>query len=160
MVDICQKTAQSKGSLTLYSNVQNLTTGDVWFFSDRQYETPIKTNISNMLSKGRQSYSFDDLKALIEYREAYNRAEPKKIEVPQATIERYTGTYRHPFGLLINVELHDEGIELSAEGIPTSVAFPQSANTFFLPDEDTVLIFKASERGTQMRMSSIENGNR
>jgi hypothetical protein len=41
MMAICRETAQ--GESTLYSNVQNLTTGDVWFFSNHDPRAPIKT---------------------------------------------------------------------------------------------------------------------
>jgi hypothetical protein len=61
MIYICKSTAQNKEGVTLYSNVQNLTTGDVWFFIDRDFERPFKSNLKSLLAKGKKSYSMNKL---------------------------------------------------------------------------------------------------
>jgi hypothetical protein len=165
MVEICRETAQTRESFTLYSNVQNLTTGDVVFFANRNFDAPLKTNIADMLSKGRKHYSFDDLPALlreapIEAPKAERAGKGRRVEVPKATVEGYLGSYRLPFGGVLKVALHDEGIEVSGDGIPTEVLFPQSSNTFYSSTNDVTLTFEAGARGAPMRVILHEGGNR
>lgn len=79
MMSICRETKQ--GESTLYSNIQNLTTGDIWFFSKHDPSaSTVKTNIIDLLSKGRKSYAFKDLKSLIEERPLSHSTKPSRIE--------------------------------------------------------------------------------
>lgn len=59
--DISKSTAQKGRGTTIYSNVQNLTTGELWFYFAQDYATPFKSNIKDMLGKGRKSYLIPDL---------------------------------------------------------------------------------------------------
>ncbi len=61
MIDICKSTAQHKDGVTIYSNVQNLTTGDVWFFINGDFERPFKTNIRTLVAEGKKSYPMTHL---------------------------------------------------------------------------------------------------
>jgi hypothetical protein len=160
MVDVIGATRQTKETFTLYSNIQNLSTGDVWFFSKRDFNAPVKTHIADLLAKGRQTYSFDDLKALVEKREVRKPIEPAIVELPQSSLAGYAGSYRHPSGVAICVEEHEKGLRLSGDGNPPSVVYPSASNTFFWPKEDAHLIFEATDNGTQMQMSAYENGYR
>lgn len=59
---ICRQTAQADDdSPTLSSNVQNLTTGEVWFYSARNFSAPVKTSLPDLLRGGRKSYLLRDL---------------------------------------------------------------------------------------------------
>ncbi|WP_340064365.1 hypothetical protein [Ascidiimonas aurantiaca] len=61
--DICESTSL-KGrysNYTIYSNIQNLNTGEIWFFLTSDYDTPFKTSIKALLAKGRKSYRIQDL---------------------------------------------------------------------------------------------------
>jgi hypothetical protein len=60
--DIAQSTAQnSNGDGTLYSNIQNLNTGDIWFFFAQDFRLPFKTSMRELLSLGKRSYLMEDL---------------------------------------------------------------------------------------------------
>ncbi len=60
--DIARSTAQNgNGDGTLYSNIQNLSTGDIWFFFAQDFRVPFKTSLRELLSMGRKSYLMDDL---------------------------------------------------------------------------------------------------
>ncbi|MEO0572633.1 MAG: hypothetical protein AAF039_13085 [Bacteroidota bacterium] len=63
--DICEATSiKGKGpytSYTIYSNIQNLSTGDIWFYFTSDYKNPLKTSIQELLAKGRTSYLIRDL---------------------------------------------------------------------------------------------------
>ncbi|MEI6059445.1 MAG: hypothetical protein WCR72_02000 [Bacteroidota bacterium] len=52
--DICDSTSQEKW--TNYSNVQNLNTGDIWFYYAMNYSRPYKTNIKELLKKGNRTF--------------------------------------------------------------------------------------------------------
>ncbi len=63
--DICEMTSiKGKGFYrghTIYTNIQNLNTGDIWFYFTSDYKNPFKTSISELVSKGRKSYLIRDL---------------------------------------------------------------------------------------------------
>ncbi|MDB4293352.1 hypothetical protein N9954_08090 [Maribacter sp.] len=59
--DICQSTAQGNHVTTIYSNIQNLNTGEIWFYYALDYENPYRTTIADLLSKGRKSYAISSL---------------------------------------------------------------------------------------------------
>ena len=61
LTELCAKTAQQGNIKTVYSNIQNLSTGDIWFFYDRAYSSPYKTNIRELLTGGRKSYRVNEL---------------------------------------------------------------------------------------------------
>lgn len=54
--EICDSTSQKEGASTIYSNIQNLTTGDIWFYYAMDYNKPYKTNIKELLKKGSRSF--------------------------------------------------------------------------------------------------------
>lgn len=160
MVELCRVTAQSGMSRTLYSNIQNLTTGDVWFFSAREYDSPVKTNITDLVANGRRSYSVDDLKALLGKSIPTPRVEPAPIALSAAHLESLSGSYRHPFGALIRIERHENGLKLIVEGGGPGVAYPSSPSHFFWPKEDATMVFTTPAADQPMLMSVYEAGHR
>ena len=61
--DIAESTAQNGGGGgTLYSNIQNLSTGDIWFYFQRDYRAPFQTSLRELIGLGRKSYLMQDLK--------------------------------------------------------------------------------------------------
>lgn len=59
--DICQSTAQGNHVSTIYSNIQNLNTGELWFYYALDYKNPYHTTLSELLLKGRKSYHIPSL---------------------------------------------------------------------------------------------------
>jgi hypothetical protein len=57
--EICHKTRQ--GRHTIYSNINNLTTGEITFYFSGDYNHSYQTNIKALLKKGRKSYLIPDL---------------------------------------------------------------------------------------------------
>ena len=57
--DICDSTSQKKW--TNYSNIQNLNTGDIWFYYAMNYSRPYKTNIKELLKKGNTTFYMYEL---------------------------------------------------------------------------------------------------
>lgn len=155
MMAISKETA---GDQNLYANVQNLTTGDVWFFSRYSPGITVKMNIKQLLAKGRKSYAFDDLKALTQKRPAYKWIEPKPVNLADSIVAVYTGTYHNNFTGPIVVEKDKEGIKFTTADGMAQVLKPQAQNVFFLPKEDVRVEFKLDKKTNQMTMSLYENG--
>ncbi|MCF3649272.1 hypothetical protein [Synoicihabitans lomoniglobus] len=62
ITEVCRRTAQNgDGWGTLYSNVQNLTTSEIWIYPGQKFDQPLKTTLSTLITAGRQSYRIQDL---------------------------------------------------------------------------------------------------
>lgn len=48
--EICDSTSQKTTIATIYSNIHNLTTGDIWFFFALDYQNPYKTFMTYLLN--------------------------------------------------------------------------------------------------------------
>ncbi|THU38010.1 hypothetical protein FAM09_15090 [Niastella caeni] len=155
MMEICKKTS---GESTMYSNIQNLTTGEVWFFSKHDPEVMVKTNICDLLSKGPKSYTFSDLKALIEKRTAFQPLHPTKIELADVLKSRYIGTYMNDYTGKLVVEIHQDGIKITSVDGNSNILLPQSENTFYFPNEDVRVEFTKDKKTNKLTMSFYENG--
>lgn len=58
---ICDSTAQRQGAFTIYSNVHNLTTGEIWLYYAWNYNNPYKTSFKEMTQLGDTTILFRDL---------------------------------------------------------------------------------------------------
>lgn len=122
-MSICRETKQ--GESTLYSNIQNLTTGDIWFLSKHDPQSTVKTNIVNLLSKGRKSYTFNDLNSLIEDRPLVQPAKPTPIELKENVKAKYLGIYNNDFTGKVTIKSDQDGIKITySDGISTVLAKP------------------------------------
>lgn len=72
--EICNQTSQQKGASTIYSNIQDLTTGEIWLFYGMDYAKSVHLEIKNLINKKDSSFYMRDLfkenslvKAYIEY---------------------------------------------------------------------------------------------
>ena len=61
MGQICDSTSQRRGAHTIYSNVHNLTTGEMWVYYGSDYENPYKTSFEELASLGDTTILFRDL---------------------------------------------------------------------------------------------------
>jgi len=155
MLDICKKTS---GEITMYSNIQNLTTGDVWFFSKHDPGVMVKTNIIDLLSKGRKSYIFSDLNSLIENRSPGQPSKPLRIALADSVKAKYVGIYNNDFTGQLIVEAHPDGIKITASDGNSNVVQAQAENTFFFPYEDVRIVFRLDNEKKRMILSFYEDG--
>jgi hypothetical protein len=58
---ICDSTSRKTRYSTVYSNIHNLSTGDIWFFFGMDYERPYHTNIKILLKDGTRSFFWSEL---------------------------------------------------------------------------------------------------
>jgi penicillin V acylase-like amidase (Ntn superfamily) len=155
MMEICKRTS---GEITMYSNIQNLTTGEVWFFSKHDPEVMVKTNITDLLSKGPKSYTFSDLNSLIENRSMDQLPKTTRIEVADNIKEKYFGAYNNDFTGQLIVEAHQEGIKVTSSDGNANILQSQSENTFFFPSEEVKILFRYDKQKGRMILSFYENG--
>lgn len=156
MMSICRETKQ--GESTLYSNIQNLTTGDIWFLSKHDSQGTVKTNIAGLLSKGRKSYTFNDLKSLIEDRPLVQQGEPTPIELKEDVKDKYFGIYNNDFTGKVTIQSDQDGIKITySDGISTVLAKPQTENAFFVPNENVRVEFNLDKKTNQMKVSFYQN---
>jgi hypothetical protein len=59
--EICDSTCRRTKYSTVYSNIHNLTTGDIWFYYGMNYTKAYKTNIKELLKKGTRSFFLHEL---------------------------------------------------------------------------------------------------
>ncbi len=144
MMTLCKKTAQKTGG-TMYSNIQNLTTGDIWFFSKHDPDTTVTINIRALLAKGQQSYVFSDLASVSAKEQSESWSEPAAVQLDQAVIDQYVGTYQNQFVGEVVVTAQPNGIHIAAHFAPSETLYAQSENSFFIPDTGLAIEFTIDE---------------
>ena len=142
----------------MYSNVQNLTTGEVWFFSNHDPGIIASTDMDALLAKGQRSYTFSNLQSLNKEQPDKSWEEPKAVTVAEGTRNQYVGTYENPYIGEMVISPHEDGIHLASPFAPSEVLYAQSENTFYLPDTGFSIEFSTDEDGNQRTMRFLENG--
>lgn len=154
---ICRETAQKNGA-TMYSNIHNLTTGDIWFFSKHDPEKLIHTNLTAMLAKGQKSYTFNDLESLVTYRPEHRWKTPAPIAFSQSEVQDHLGSYSHSYLGPIQIAPTDEGIEVSFVDGTNEVLYPIAKNRFSHRDFDFCITFETDGVSGRPKISLYENG--
>lgn len=154
---ICKETAQKNGA-TMYSNIQNLSTGDIWFFSKHDPGKMVQTNLTEMLAKGQKSYTFSDLESLRAYRPVATWKAPKPEAFSQRAVENYLGHYTHSYLGPIAIVANDTGIEISFADGSSEVLYPIAKNRFAHLDFDFCITFEKDTTSGSPKMSLYENG--
>lgn len=157
MLSIGLETAQKNGS-TMYTNIQNLTTGDIWLFSQHDPNNIVTIKIYDLLLKGSKSYTFNDLKSLIENRPPYSWKKTVRTDIENDTKQLYVGNYDNSFTGKIIVKNIKEGFEMTYADGRKEVFYPQSKNKFFIQEADVYVEFSFDEQAERMAMNVYENG--
>ena len=157
MESICRETAQKTGG-TMYSNIQNLTTGDIWFFSNHDPGIILRTNIAQMLSNGPRSYTFSDLGSLKENRPVRRWQAPEKVEFSQNSVQDYIGIYEHFYIGTVEVLALEHGIEVSFVDGTREILYLDKQGNFSLPDFDLYVKFGTDKNSGRPQLSLYENG--
>lgn len=157
MISIALETRQKKG-LTMYTNIQNLSTGAIWLFSQHDPNNMISTNISTLLAKGQRSYTFSDLSSINEDRPPYHWEVPEVMAVDQNTIQKFEGTYHNSFVGKVIVEAHETGLKITFADGNVAIFQPKSKHEYVLLDSDVKVKFLFDEKAKSNAMSLYENG--
>jgi len=112
---------KSKKGIVVMTNADN-----GMFISDRiiRLALPLGTKLLEIMNKGTATHV--------------------RITLPDSTIDRYTGTYKQTNGKLLKVIKMGNAIQVSGDGAPTAVLFPESKTKFFLEGYDVQLEFTDS----------------
>ncbi|GAA5024969.1 hypothetical protein GCM10011506_09030 [Marivirga lumbricoides] len=156
MMDICRATSQKTGG-TMYSNIQNLSTGEVWLFSQHNPGITVHTNIHEMLRKGQKSYTFNDLKSLIEERPITQWTEPHSAKLAKEEINQFSGVYHNYYIGKIIVEEKENTIVLTFEDGMSLPLIPSSTNIFYLPKERVKVEFEHDDERDKMAIKLYED---
>ncbi|MFY0627622.1 MAG: hypothetical protein JXR07_15100 [Reichenbachiella sp.] len=70
---ICDSTAQRLGAFTIYSNVHNLSTGEMWLYYAWDYDTPYKTSFDSLTELGDTTILLRDFFPKQPVIQAYNK---------------------------------------------------------------------------------------
>ena len=157
MMSLCRNTAQKTGG-TMYSTIQNLTTGDIWFFSKHDPDNIVNTTIQKLLTKGQASYTLSDLRSLTSEREPQEWAEPTAIPLDKTAIDPFAGTYQNWYIGEIEVTSQDNQIRMTSPFAPAENLYAQSENRFFIPDAKIAIAFEVDKKENKKTMHFFENG--
>lgn len=157
MKSIALETAQKNGA-TMYTNIQNLSTGEVWFFSKHDPGKLVRTSIRSLLNNGKKSYSFNDLEALKEKRPDY---EPKVLSyrnISDSLKQKLIGNYHNSYTGIIKVNSHPKGLSFSFADGRTEVFYSNNEKIFFHPGADVIIKFSYDELVQKPALMVYENG--
>ena len=157
MMAIALETRQKNGS-TMYTNIQNLSTGEVWFFSKHDPNVIVNTDIKALLERGRKSFTFNDLKSFTEERSVYVYEQPIPVKPTEKGLSEYHGKYNNFFIGDVIVKAQADGLEISFDDGSKAVFQPIAKDQFAIMDADVRIKFHFDKLGYKKRMSLYENG--
>lgn len=142
MLSIALDTRQ-KEYTTVYSNVQNLTTGDTWFMSYHDPSELTQVNIKELLGRGRRSYSFRDLASL--RGEASPTEQPAAVTGSELPTDSLAGTYYNAYIEDVVVAPHPSGLEVTYSNGVTDVLAARPGGVYMLPEGNEAITFERKE---------------
>ena len=157
MEEILKKTAQKNGA-TMYSNIQNLTTGQLWFFSKHDEGNLVTTTMKALLENGKQSYSFSDLDAIHASQETTPFQEPSPVSLSKEAQQKFEGRYNNWYFGSITVKLQEAGLTVRFPDGFETVLTPYEADRFFIPNEGVTLTFGNDASRDKKTLSLSEDG--
>lgn len=152
MQRIASETSVDGQGHTLYTNIQNLTTGDIWFTSRHSSEQTVRINIKELLARGARTYVFSNLEAVVTGQLQPVREEAyAPVAVNVAKGQSHTGTYHNDFIGNIAVTTDQEGLALTLENGIRLVLRPYAPDKYYLPgDSFTVEFVKSDDDDVEM----------
>ncbi len=157
MEEILQKTAQKNGA-TMYSNIQNLTTGELWFFSKHDPGNIVTITIKALLQKGQYSYSFSDLDTIRKPQDITQFQEPSPVSLSKEAQQKFEGTYSNWYFGSINVTYQEVGLTVRFPDGFETVLIPSETDTFFIPNQGVIITFGRDADTEKKTLSLTENG--
>ena len=137
--------ARQKQHQTVYSNVQNLTTGDIWFMSYHDADKLVQVNIQDLLARGRASYSFSNLDALKGGDSATGEQSDVAPTDPSLTTEALVGTYHSDYIGNMVVTTGEDNLMVAFDNGTEDNFEVQPDGTYFNEAEGLTVTFHADE---------------
>lgn len=157
MAAICRETAQKNGG-TMYSNIQNLTTGELWFFSKHDPGKVVQTQLGELLARGQGSYTFSDLESLTTPRPALAWEAPTPLAFSAEEVNTYLGSYTHSYLGPIVIAATDSGVTVSFVDGTKEELHPIGKQRFSHLDFDFCITFEEDATTGRPKLSLYENG--
>ena len=134
---ICDSTSQRKDAFTIYSNVHNLSTGEMWLYYGWDYENPYKTTFNDMIALGDTTFLI------------------RKLFVNQPLVKAYESFLLEGFGVgleiinsIVDSSLREEKLKLFTLGI-----------LFELDQADGNLVFSKDDNLVSQVIEATKNTN-
>ena len=143
MLSIALDTRQQQYT-TLYSNIQNLTTGDVTFLSYHDPDRIAQVNIAELLARGRQTYSFRDLGSLEDGGARSDRERGTVGGVPLAAAS-VAGDYHSDYIGKVAVAPLSEGIAVTFANGSTDTLAARPNGAYVLEGDELAVGFTPAE---------------
>ena len=157
MLSIALQTRQRQ-YLTVYSNVQNLTTGDIWFMSYHDPNALVEINIQDLLARGQRSYIFSDLGALRgDTTAAESVVMTPTVELSARPPAAVAGTYQNNYTGDITVKPHEQGVAVTFVN-GTDTFLPRPDGTYAMAEADVVLAFRPDDASGKMALWLYQDG--
>ena len=152
MLRIARETSVDAGGHTLYSNVQNLTTGELWFTARDSGDEVFRITLPELLARGAGAYPLNDLDRLAHGKPAVTPAavpEYPAFPLDTVAVADYAGSYHNDFIGTIEVGTAADGLSLTFASGYRIVLVPHSATAYHLPGETLEIVFnhEGGERG-------------
>ena len=148
MQTIAEETAVSGSGNTLYTNIQNLTTGEIWITSYHSPGTEVHIKLNDFLARGKRIYSFSDLDALAADRATDVGLAPSGCTgvMPPSATKLLVGNYRNGYVGEISVADHEDGLAITFFGTNELIFEPCGGLLYRLPGEEVVIDFELDGR--------------
>ena len=144
MLSIALDTRQ-KEHTTVYTNVQNLTTGDVWFMSVHDPDRIARVNVADLLARGAHVYPLSDLDAV------ERGPSPAAPRLPDsaglAPADSVAGAYWNDYARGIAVVPDPEGVRVTYANGVEDLLVAQPSGAYALPGSGEKIAFERDEAG-------------
>ena len=155
MLTIARKTSVDGRGHTRYSNVQNLSTGEVYFTSRESGIAVFSVSLRELLARGAGAYPLRDLERLANGSPAVIPAPVPThvaIALDPTTAANIAGTYHNDFIGAVEVEVTAEALALTfANGYRIELA-PAASNRYYLPGEAMEISFADEGDGPAFKL--------
>ncbi|MBT4483354.1 MAG: DUF3471 domain-containing protein [Candidatus Latescibacteria bacterium] len=143
---------QSHGSMTQYSNIYDLQTGDIYLYHFHDFETVVKFNLHEELKKDGHSHEIleffpetsPEYKALCE---KFGKKVRTEVTANPAFYDEFIGEYQITPGFSITVTKENGALFARMRGQSKYEIIPESAMSYFYRDIDALFTFVRNDEG-------------
>jgi hypothetical protein len=118
----------------------------------------VQTNIKELLSKGRTSYTFSNLRSIKGQGLSQKWNEPKATALPQEKLEKFNGTYYNMMLGEIEITAGNEGLKMKSQFTSPLVLLPINEQMFFIPESGIQIEFVNNLNSSERELRFFENG--
>lgn len=132
---------------TQYSNVYDLSRGDVYVYLFRQQKPFVKLNLQEELRKGHHCYNIPLLAAQLRQPPMTDSKTQRVAVIDPAVCVAYVGKYQIPPDYVLTVTTADGKLYIEAPDVSRTEVYPASPTKFFIRSLDSYVLFKPDALG-------------